>query len=364
MKILFVSGQNKKYDGRTKALLDILNQIADVKEYTYTNEPDCSDETKIHSKSYIGFCVKLLNRCKKYRNIDCLFLDNRRSSLPGLILNKFLSPKILIYDARELYFYDEMVSFSGRLGCILEKRIMNKANLVICANNFRKKIMEEKFNLKDKVLVFENFRQLEFEDGFSKENLDDKYSYIFRNKGFGIISTSGAELERGTLKLIDAYSKLNFDKFLLLVGCKNDYDKSIVEDYIQKHKLENIFLVPRIDQNELKYLISKCQLGIAFYHKKNFNNLYCASGKVYEFIYEGLPIVTSNNPPLKNLVDNYNVGEAGDDLSLEITKVKNNYNFYKDNVRNFINDDVVKNGQNAFKDLLTKKLQTLLNGEK
>ena len=40
MKILFISAANKNFDGRTRALLDVLNSFAEVIDITATQEAD------------------------------------------------------------------------------------------------------------------------------------------------------------------------------------------------------------------------------------------------------------------------------------------------------------------------------------
>ena len=37
------------------------------------------------------------------------------------------------------------------------------------------------------------------------------------------------------------------------------------------------------------------------------NNKYCASGKIFEFLYEGIPVVTTTNITLKTVCDEYNI---------------------------------------------------------
>ena len=68
------------------------------------------------------------------------------------------------------------------------------------------------------------------------------------------------------------------------------------------------------------------------YHQNDTNNLYCASGKLYEFVLDGLPVVTTENPPLTDLCESFKFGIADNGYSDAIKSIKSNYDFYKGNV--------------------------------
>ena len=67
-----------------------------------------------------------------------------------------------------------------------------------------------------------------------------------------------------------------------------------------------------MDQDHLKYFIENSQVGMVTYHQHDLNNKYCASGKIYEFLFEGKPVVTSTNPPLADFCGKYGIGIAED----------------------------------------------------
>lgn len=97
-------------------------------------------------------------------------------------------------------------------------------------------------------------------------------------------------------------------------------------------------------------------MGISVYHKRNLNNLYCSSGKVYEYVYEGIPVAASDNPPLKHLIDRYRIGACGQDIAEAIEEVKARYGEYKDNVAKFVKSEVVERGQAEFRKKIKEKI--------
>ena len=162
MKILFISAANKNFDGRTRALLDVLNSFADVVDITTTQESDFVDNNSyyVNYKSYKEFIRKTVEIGKGHRDVDFIFADNRKATVPALKLNKLLKPKAVIYDARELYLQRETHGFASKVGCFFESRMIAKAALTICANEERKQVMEKEYGKIGAILVFENFRKL------------------------------------------------------------------------------------------------------------------------------------------------------------------------------------------------------------
>lgn len=163
MKILFISASDKNYDGRTRALLDALYCVGNVVEITVSEEnKNYGNEYYIKKGSYVSFINRSVILGKTIKNIDCLFIDNRKASIPGLILKKLIHPKVTFYDARELYLKNEVIAIKSKLGCISEKKVIEEADYVVCANCERKKIMEDIYALKNDILVFENYRELHY----------------------------------------------------------------------------------------------------------------------------------------------------------------------------------------------------------
>ncbi len=343
MSVLFLSGADKEYDGRTRELENAIKKIANVISMT------ASEKNIINpSNGYIKFVKSIYVACKNLKGIDCIFADNRKSTIPALLLRRRLNPGILIYDARELYFINESKSIVSKIGCIFEKRIIEKADFVICANYERKKIMQEHYSLKNEVIVFENFRKLEYSDDVDLLSIEQKYSNLFSDDSFKVISTAGCEVERCTLDLIEGIGAINNNVTLILVGCKDDDDRKAVEKYLREHQDLDVKLISRVTQNELKYLVSQSDIGVSMYHKKNMNNKYCSSGKVFEYLYEGIPVVTTDNPPLKALTDKYNVGASLGSIRDSILDVRENYEEYFKNVERFVEMDLLQEAQRRF----------------
>ncbi|AKG73462.1 hypothetical protein [Salinicoccus halodurans] len=335
MNILVLSYGIIDYDGRLKELINVAENMGKVTTVCCA-ENRKSDESSIlintKRKKYLGlrlyseFFLKSLLTMLNLKNIDILIVDNYFAANVGLIIKKFFKIKYVVQDVRELYFINNMNSWRGKLLVKSEVSLMKQADVVLTANEARSKIMTEYYKLEKNPIVFENIRFLE--GSYNKKELDEKYKNFFKYK-YNIISSGGISVARGTDRLVNAMSGMSKDYGLYIVGGGTIKDISIIKELINKLKLTNVHLIAKVPLQELKYIVNNCDIGIVNYHKKDLNNEYCASGKIYEYIGENLPIVTTDNIPLKNFCEEYEVGVADNNFKEGLLKVSKNINYYK-----------------------------------
>ncbi|NUU95867.1 hypothetical protein XO10_06195 [Marinitoga sp. 1135] len=366
MNILFISYSIIENDIRTQELLKVIKNFGDVtlvspviNDNTYIKEVKKHIKLKIKKneyltfKNYSRFIFLSLKTAIKTKKIDIFFVDNYLASIPAIFILKFRKSNFVFQDVRELYLLSERKGFR-KLLTYSEIKLMKKADLVIAANEYRAKIMKDLYNLFDKPFVFENIRKIE--KVYNKDLYDKKYNSYFSNNKFNLIYTGGYEVERKTDLLVKSMINLK-NCNLFIVGGGKDEDKRILFNIIDQYKLNNVFLFDKLALDELKYLIDNSHIGIVTYNDDTYNNKYCASGKVYEFLFSKIPIVTSENPPLKELCEKFKIGESNNNFYLAIKKVLDNYDFYKKNVLRYIeNISVEKNREKLY-----LKIRNLIN---
>lgn len=359
MDILFISYGKYEYDGRLRELMKVANQLGETQYIIRGNAKDNQldkNHRVITSNNeiigYIKFILLSIFKALIMKKIDILFIDNRRAVVPGLIIKLIKKPKYVIQDVRELYIIDEINHITGKIGCIFERKLIKKADIVICANKYRAEIMKEYYNLSSEPLVYENIRRLEYSSDYNEEEMNKKYGYYFSNSTIKIVSTSGCEISRTNDKLVHAMAELGEKYELFLIGGGSKQDVYEIKRIIQHKKLNNVHLIEKLGMNELKYFIRNCHIGIVNYNKKDMNNKYCASGKIYEYLFEGKPVVTTENIPLLDLCNTHKIGLADDDYVDGIKKVAENYNYYTENVKKFIEHlSVEDNNEKLVKDI-------------
>lgn len=356
--IIIISYSNLEYDGRLKSFLEVLNKLG--KLYCFTNgfKPVNKNSKVCHARSYARFINEAISFAKKiimYHDIDIVFLDNRKATIPGLILNRIFPNLVYILDCRELYIPNEIKRVSGKLGCYFERVMINNSNIVICANKERSVYMKKEYGI-NAPIVYENIRRLKYDKEYVKERTEKKFRKYLMYDEIRIIATSGCSISRMTDVLVKNVGRVNRKCRLLLVGDSKPIDRKIIKKIIHEMHISNVNIVGTLNQSELKYLLSHCHIGIVNYNQKDINNKYCASGKAYEFLHEGLPIVTTTNPPLCSLCEKFGVGCADDLFFMGINKVIANYGTYRKKVEEYIKKDFIMKSQEKMLDELSKRL--------
>lgn len=327
-KVILVSFSDINKDGRLKELFKICNHLGEVKIF---------DRSK---RSFFKYIWDL------FREKKCeYFVIDNRAILPIAILFIFLKKtKYIIQDCREMYFFKEQKTIKSKIGCIFESFIIRKATIVLTANHYRARIMKKYYSLKTQPIIFENIRYLEIEE--TSTELKNKYSYLDKFKTFKIVSTAGYNETFVEKKLVDEVSKLE-DVDLFFIGTEKRSNKEIFN--------KNIHFLPKLSLEELKIVLGKMDAGYVGYDIINLNTKYCASGKIYEYLYEGLPILAYKNIPLKCFVEENKIGLSGDNFKELIKNLQNNYENYKENITKLKNElEILKdnNEKNVALDIL------------
>lgn len=362
MKLLLISYGDYDYDGRLRELFKIFSGFGTLYAITRGATPQNDRHWLYTQNGYTNFIRAAVSYGKRIGSVDLLILDNRKSVIPGLLLRRKLHPHAIVQDCRELYTSKDVKHFVGKVGCVFERIGINRANILICANQERAGFMKELYHLKEPPLVYENLRQLEYSSETAPAAQAKVFAPYLREGEFRIISTAGCDISRTTHVLVHSLKRLNFPFRLFLVGESTEADQNTIRQIIQEEALgAQVDILGRLSQDSLKYLISTCHIGVVNYGQADLNNKFCASGKLYEFVYEGLPVVTTDNPPLKRLCDTYHIGISDNAYSGGICELATHYKEYRQNVRLFAQKHTVEQNNAVLAQQLNERLSEFLS---
>lgn len=230
-----------------------------------------------------------------------------------------------------LYLKQRLTAFRGKY----EKKYLKDADFVIAANIERAQIMKKYFKLKQVPMVFDNIHKID--DVYDLNKCSEKFDYSFIEDGFNILFAGGISEERETYKYIEAVNSVNDLKCnLIIVGSASEMAKDRFDKLKLKLKMNNVHYLGLLTRAELRYCIKKSQASVVVFDKDSYNTIYCASGKCYESLFEGVPILASENPPLKRLCDEYGIGVSNDNFADGIVSLFNNYDDIKNNVKKYM----------------------------
>ena len=360
MKILLISYDYYLYDGRLRELIRAAKELGEVTYVTRASEGEMSQEKShilYHDQGYSYFLLYVCRLAKKSGKQDLIFIDNRKGILPGYLAEKITGSSFMVQDCRELYDMRSAAGIQGKIGCAIEKIFTRHSDVIIAANAYRAKIMVKMFGLTCEPLHYENIRRLEYSSADRRQQVERECKVFFSEEKFRIISTAGCDMSRTTGKMLEAMKELGESFELLLIGESGEDDEQIVRGMIRNLRLTNVKIFPRMDQDHLKYFIENSQVGMVAYHQRDLNNKYCASGKIFEFLFEGKPVVASTNPPLKELCEKYKIGRASDDYASAVRNMAEHYEQWQRYVEKYIRHLDVEQHNHRLAEQIRKRLE-------
>lgn len=261
--------------------------------------------------------------------------DNYCAPLIPFIRRKCPSA-FVVYDSSELYIDKKPGGIIDTIAYIIqrqENKYISKADFVIAANIERARIMHKYFRLKIEPYVFENVRRIT--ESVNQTECDIKFGQFLQRDKFIIFYAGGISKTRRTYDLITAVKQLGEQYVLLLAGKKEMNEQHLFEMAMNASSVDNVHYLGYIKRSEMKYLFNKVDVSVSVFLQDTINNINCASGKFYESVFEGCPVLTSTNPPLQRLCEIYHLGISTDDFQSGILEMQNKIEYYRDKAKEF-----------------------------
>ena len=370
MNLTYILFNNINKDGRAKELTKFLSKKVKLNLITLSsNQLEVENDLNlIYSKStnifynLFWFWFQII---KNIKQTDVFYIDNRRAVFICFFIFPIIKKKILVQDMREFYtLKDNRGSFSN-IGTLIEGFFAKNVNLLITANHSRARLTQKLYNLRSKPIVYENRRSFSNQKINNKENIKSKYFDLLSNSKIKIdnskinlISTSGFTTERGCIRVVKGALQNKANVNLYFIGKTTKKDFAYLKSFLNNNKINNnIFLLESITLSRLKDLLNKMDIGIVNYSTSNRNNIYCASGKVYEFLSLNIPVLTTENYSLKKIIKKNNFGISNNDFSKSIKAMIEKIDFYKQEVSNFSIVDQINNYNKNFVNSLLVKME-------
>ncbi len=256
----------------------------------------------------------------------------------------------IVYDAHELIIPEpgKRMSSRKRFWYSLERCAIRRMDKVIAANEERAKLMAEHYSLDSKPIVMRNIPVTY--DGLSEPDLTsilERYPMLARkNISEKIVLYQGdISLSRGLGLFIEAFLFLPDHYRLVVVGGGPD----LMRLKEMAHELEEkgrFTAVGRVPHRDIRMITRLADLGIVTYPSEGLNNVYCAPNKLFEYAQGGIPVITTDQPPLRRILDQYKIGSyvgrkaTGKEIAAMIRKIaEQGRRAYEPSLKEFLSDN-------------------------
>lgn len=341
MKVMFVVYHDLKNEARSQEILECAKLLGDTTLVSYSQPIKSKNykyiETGKGKRKYLQFIISAIKAIITEKP-DIIILHDNYTALLIPVIKRYLKKTKIIYDSSELYIekndFKSIKWIVAEQFRLLEKKYLRSADVVIAANIERATIMKQYYKLSKTPLIFDNIHKIDEE--YNLEECEKKYSHIFNNDTVNILYAGGIGKKRLTFELAKAVGNLGENYSLNVIGSTTDKDKKLFIDFLDKEKINNVKYIGFVPRNELRFLLKKSFISVSIFSQDSINNINCASGKLYESLFEITPVLTSENPPFKRICNDFGIGVSTSDFERGIKDLEKNYAFYRKNISNYI----------------------------
>jgi len=272
---------------------------------------------------YVEFVARTLACILKTR-ADVYVGHDMPAMLP-VFLGCWLTGRKMIYHAHEIWSEaGTEVSPLLKFWKPVERIVTRRADLVVVPEGNRAEIIYREFGSRKIPVVVRNVpdwkpttRRLDLREriGISKEAVLVLYH--------GLLSPS-----RCLPELVDSLTWLPRNVHLVLLGSGEPAFVATLEEMGRKAGIgPRLNILPRVPYSDIQSYISSADVGIVLYRNRGRNNYFAAPNKFYEYTFSGVPVVVSDFPGLKSLVQEGEFGtwcdpESPEDIARAILNVK------------------------------------------
>lgn len=321
-RILVILFGTLEFDGRVQRMVEVLNLLdarvwlVDIAPEKVLTTADCPGLKRISiplpkRPGRVGRHLRLLlaaiREARRIRPDVVVGADY--FAAPASLLAARLTGAALIYDAHELLVPgDSRMSARHRFWYYLERLVVRRSDRVLAANEERARLMSEHYGLAKLPAVMRNIPP-EREPAWTEAEVLAAFPALTRRSPDEkiVLYQGHVSVSRGLGRFVEAFHHLPEEYRLVVVGDGPDLErlKAAAQPLTAAGRFTAVGAVPNRVIGSVTRL---ADVGIITYPFKGLNNLYCAPNKIFEYAQAGVPVVATDQPPLRRMVDGYQIG--------------------------------------------------------
>ena len=235
-----------------------------------------------------------------FSKVDILVANDLDTLLANYLVS-VLRRKKLVYDAHELF--TEVPELIGRnivknIWLKLENWLVPKVNYSYTVCKSISDIYTKKYGINMQVIRNVPLKM---------DKIDRRFPYPGLPLSDFILYQGSVNIGRGIETLIDACEYLR-DIKCVIVG-DGDIMQAIQQRIIHKNLKDKVILLGKLPFEDLKRVTPFAALGVSIEEFQGFNYYYALPNKLFDYIQSEIPVLVSDFPELRNVVNNYKIGE-------------------------------------------------------
>jgi len=251
--------------------------------------------------SFAGILIRELLRTKA----DIFFAEDIYT-LPFVFIVAKLKRARVYYNSREIYAFIGGLRNRPYLQSLIrsiEKIFITKVDLVLTTGWMDSEYLEKSFGINN-TLVIRNIPAYQA----PTNKVDFRKLYGLKESSV-ILLYQGVLLEgRGVPNILRSMAKIP-DTVLIVVG-----DGEQKENFLKLAGSlgikERVIFTGMINQKELINYTAGADIGLVLIENISLSYYYALPNKLFEYIMAGLPLLSSDLPQMKEIIEKYNVGES------------------------------------------------------
>jgi glycosyltransferase involved in cell wall biosynthesis len=260
---------------------------------------------------------------------EIIFAEDIYTLLFVVIFGKLKRAKIY-YDSRELFGYLAGLKekkFKQAFWKWIEKFFIRRADYVMVTGSMDGQFLKKEYGVNNLILL----RNL---PRYYKPELQlDLHSHLQIDKTKSVILYQGVLLKgRGIEKIFSVLNELP-DHVLVIAGggeFEEHYQKLAEEMKIA----QQVFFLGKLTQEDLPKVTGSADIGVSLIENLSVSYYHALPNKLFEYIMAEVPVIVSNLPQMKEIVEKYDVGyivefESKDELISAIKKLTDDKNLYE-----------------------------------
>jgi len=288
-----------------------------------------NDSPKIAKRSYKTFRLHLFFRTGPlfyaefnlrlffwllFHHFDIYVANDLDTLLPNVLISK-IKRKKLVYDAHE-YFLG-ILEIQDRpkvkkVWSIIEHFCFPKLKKVITVSQSIADLYHQQYG--KEVKVVRNIPILRNEKMMDKTSIRKELELPI-DKPIIIYQGNAIHRDRGGEEIVEAAPFI--DNGIVLIVGQGDVVPDLQKRVQEMGWKDRVIFTGRVTPELLRKYTAAADIGVTFDKNVSPNHYYSLPNKLFEYIHAGIPIIASNLPERKRIIEEYGVGVVLEDLSPE-----------------------------------------------